>query len=520
MTTSLRRARFFVATLAVIAVSASLIGLPSAGATLPGGNGPIFFVRSVNGQERLFVVDPDGSNLHEFNPDLGQVAFPSIFAAGAKLALLSNEAVQVIATDGSEQHALPPTAYPGLYMTAAPDGTAFAYLTGDGTGSGDGKVGVDNFDGTDRHILLPDSGMGEWYPQWSPDSQKLAFIRTEGVAELWVMNRDGSSPHLVTASDVGYHAGAGWSPDGSQLIFSSDIYDWTTSTWIPHVSLVDLDGSNRHELPMTLPVGRSFAPAFSPDGTKIVFSLSGDAPGLYTADVDGSNLQRITTDSDYGAIWQPITAATPPTTSTSTTTTSTTTTTIPNAAPQPIITIGRVKDTLTLKVNAARSSDSDGTIAAYKWQWGDNTAAATTAAASHTYAKAGDYVVRLTVTDEDGARSTATLWVRAATRTHSVNNSVIPTPTTVPKSGTNKVPIPVIGLAFANYPMQLQTTGNHSTDSDGRVVAYAWDFGDGYTTGSNPAAHIYTWPGTRKLTLTVTDDDGATASTEVWVRVD
>jgi PKD repeat protein len=52
-----------------------------------------------------------------------------------------------------------------------------------------------------------------------------------------------------------------------------------------------------------------------------------------------------------------------------------------------------------------------------------------------------------------------------------------------------------------------------STDPDGTVVSYAWNFGDGATGTGAATAHAYTSAGTYPVTLTVTDDDGATA---VW----
>jgi PKD repeat protein len=55
-----------------------------------------------------------------------------------------------------------------------------------------------------------------------------------------------------------------------------------------------------------------------------------------------------------------------------------------------------------------------------------------------------------------------------------------------------------------------------SSDSDGTVVAYDWDFGDGkvaHTTASSPTAeHRYENAGHYAVTLTVTDDDGATSA--------
>ncbi len=58
-----------------------------------------------------------------------------------------------------------------------------------------------------------------------------------------------------------------------------------------------------------------------------------------------------------------------------------------------------------------------------------------------------------------------------------------------------------------------------SSDSDGTVVSYVWDFGD-HTTGTGAtASHIYRKPGKYHVTLTVTDDDGAIGSAVVRLAV-
>jgi PKD repeat protein len=62
---------------------------------------------------------------------------------------------------------------------------------------------------------------------------------------------------------------------------------------------------------------------------------------------------------------------------------------------------------LALTVDGAGSSDADGTVAAHAWDFGDSTTG-TGPKASHTYATAGTYTVRLTVTDDDGATGTVT----------------------------------------------------------------------------------------------------------------
>jgi RHS repeat-associated protein len=60
--------------------------------------------------------------------------------------------------------------------------------------------------------------------------------------------------------------------------------------------------------------------------------------------------------------------------------------------------------------NGSNSTDADGTITGYAWNFGDNTTD-TVATPQHTYTSAGTYTARLTVTDNQGATATATVAV-------------------------------------------------------------------------------------------------------------
>ncbi|WP_135854385.1 extracellular catalytic domain type 1 short-chain-length polyhydroxyalkanoate depolymerase [Halorussus salinus] len=64
----------------------------------------------------------------------------------------------------------------------------------------------------------------------------------------------------------------------------------------------------------------------------------------------------------------------------------------------------------TVSFDGSNSSDSDGSIASYEWEFGDG-ATATGATASHSYDSSGDYTATLTVTDDAGATDTASVTI-------------------------------------------------------------------------------------------------------------
>ena len=150
---------------------------------------------------------------------------------------------------------------------------------------------------------------------------------------------------------------------------------------------------------------------------------------------------------------------------------------------------------IVVSFDGSGSSDSDGSIVSYDWDFGDG-ATGTGVSPSHTYTASGTYTVSLTVTDDGGAINTDTT-----------------TATIDPGTGGNAMPAadpngPYTGTAG----IALTFDGSGSSDSDGSIVSYDWDFGDGATgTGVSPN-HTYATGGTYIVWLTVTDDGGATGT--------
>ena len=150
---------------------------------------------------------------------------------------------------------------------------------------------------------------------------------------------------------------------------------------------------------------------------------------------------------------------------------------------------------LGVAVDASGSSDSDGTIASYAWTFGDG-ATGSGATATHMYATGGSYDVTLTVTDDKGATATKTSSLTVA---------------------APQAPVAAFTSAVTGLGVALDASG--SRDPDGTIASYAWTFGDGAASTGVNATHTYATPGSYDVTLTVTDDSGATATTTESVTV-
>ncbi|MDV7399339.1 PKD domain-containing protein, partial [Arthrospira platensis SPKY1] len=74
---------------------------------------------------------------------------------------------------------------------------------------------------------------------------------------------------------------------------------------------------------------------------------------------------------------------------------------------------------------------------------------------------------------------------------------------------------------FGQPPLEVTFNASGSSDPDGQVVRYDWNFGDGHTlTDGGPIVqHTYNSLGSFIASVTVTDNDGGTASTSVQVQV-
>lgn len=147
-------------------------------------------------------------------------------------------------------------------------------------------------------------------------------------------------------------------------------------------------------------------------------------------------------------------------------------------------------------VGAPITFDASGTTGAteYVWDFGDGDSVTDDAQVTHTYQARGTYDVTLT------ARSGA-----GRSDTHTVKVTIAAPPTARVAATLNGNPI-----SATNSPAGGDTitfSGGGST-ADGGIAAYDWQFGDGARGSGAEATHAYTAPGSYRVTLQVSDNNG------------
>ena len=142
--------------------------------------------------------------------------------------------------------------------------------------------------------------------------------------------------------------------------------------------------------------------------------------------------------------------------------------------------------------NGSGSSDPDGLIIEYTWDFGDGIFDSGIYT-SHSYSAAGSYIITLTVMDDAGDSDTDSITVNVNDLTENV-----------PPTAMMSISAPSGEVGESFY-----FNGSESADTDGEIVEYTWDFGDGTKDSGMYSNHIFQTEGTFDITLTVVDDDGA-----------
>jgi Tol biopolymer transport system component len=263
-------------------------------------------------QTTLTVVNADGSGRQALTRTAWNGEAPAWSPDGEKLAFerrvsplvngqcACNIDLFVMNADGSGQQNLTRNPVYDRHPVWSPDGQRLAFIRYR-------DVWVMNADGSEQRRLTPNR-QGDDHPVWSPDGQQIAFTSFRRFNwDVWVMNADGGGHRNLTQNRA-QDSSPRWSPDGSKIAFvrtrnSSRIHD---RNW--EIYVMEADGSGQRNL--TRNPAADSDPAWSPDGWKIAFvsNRDGNAAGeIFVMNADGSGLRRLTRapGADSSPAWSP-----------------------------------------------------------------------------------------------------------------------------------------------------------------------------------------------------------------------
>ncbi len=181
------------------------------------------------------------------------------------------------------------TGIPGVF------GTKVAYVRAEGRDNARNySLVVSDMDGENQFTIM-ESTDPIMSPAWSPDSRQLAYVSFEGdVSTIFVQTlRTGN--RIKVSSRAGINGAPAFSPDGRKLVLTLGGMDGNLD-----IHVLDLRTRDLRRLTTNRSIDTEGT--WSPDGETIYFTSDrGGSPQIYRIDVDGGSPQRVTFDGSYNA---------------------------------------------------------------------------------------------------------------------------------------------------------------------------------------------------------------------------
>ena len=235
--------------------------------------------------DQQYVMNVDGSGVHRVSNGFGKTTCGYFYDGDRRIFFASTHAADTACPpkpDPSKGYVWGLDPY-DIYV-ANPDGSQLERLTNYGVYTAEGTL--------------------------SPDGQTIVFTSLkDGDLDIYTMRVDGTNLKRLTFQP-GYDGGPFFSPDGKRIVYRA----WhPTDTALTsyrellrqrlvrpnrmEIWVMNADGSNQHQI--TNLGGANFAPYFTPDGHKIIFSSNYKNPKsrdfeLYLVNDDGSGLEQVT----------------------------------------------------------------------------------------------------------------------------------------------------------------------------------------------------------------------------------
>ncbi|MDT8323292.1 MAG: biopolymer transporter Tol, partial [Bacteroidota bacterium] len=142
--------------------------------------------------------------------------------------------------------------------------------------------------------LVADVGFGNFYPVWSPDGKRFAYVSNKtsdyfGQSAMYLHDMESGEEKMLVA---GVSSAISWSPDGKRIAYSR--YNDPSVYGHLYYDVFVYDLETEEEIRITRGK-RAYNPSFSPDGTRIAFVFAEDGTiNLGTVSADGGDFRNLT----------------------------------------------------------------------------------------------------------------------------------------------------------------------------------------------------------------------------------
>jgi tol-pal system beta propeller repeat protein TolB len=189
-----------------------------------------------------------------------------------------------------------------VFATPSPDGRRLAYVVE--TIDEEFDIFLADLDDPENPVPLARTSFSEQEPDWSPDGSQIAFSSDrDGLGDIFVVNVDGTNLRQLTFDPLPGRTNEfwpRWSPDGTRIAFGSN-QSGTTDIWT-----MAADGSDPQRLTTSMDI--ESRPSWSPDGARIAFRVlySPSSGDIGVMNADGTNpMIFVDSGQDEHPAWSP-----------------------------------------------------------------------------------------------------------------------------------------------------------------------------------------------------------------------
>jgi Tol biopolymer transport system component len=259
----------------------------------------VVFVSNKSGNEDIWSMNLDGSELAQLTNDPGSDQYPAISPDGKKIAYSADigGTWQIVVmnwdgtnkqqiTSGPNRHGFPTWAFDGKYIFIE------IYI------DENWEMFVMDSDGKNLKRLTNNPGIEDWHPCAHPFEYKVIYESGRvDSEEIWEIDINGKNARRISKPGMRYRVPK-VSIDGQKILFMG--YDGNGT---PQAFLMDYSGENVTQI-TNIEAGAGI-PSISPDNKLIAFSTSGGAAEIFVMNIDGSSLTQLTNfaGDDWGVVF-------------------------------------------------------------------------------------------------------------------------------------------------------------------------------------------------------------------------